>query len=61
LVEEAGRLDLPGRPIAYRTPDNFLRCFGLKKINELPPLPNESEQLELETEETEKTEVAEDK
>ena len=28
LIEEAGRLELPGRPIAYRTTDTFLRCFG---------------------------------
>jgi segregation and condensation protein B len=40
LVEEAGRLDLPGRPIAYRTTENFLRCFGLRKLGELPELPN---------------------
>ena len=39
LVEEAGRLDLPGRPVAYRTTEVFLRCFGLKKLNELPPIP----------------------
>ena len=47
LVEEAGRLDLPGRPIAYRTTETFLRCFGMKKLGELPPLPgaNNSEQL----------------
>lgn len=39
LVEEAGRLDVPGRPIAYRTTANFLRCFGLSSLEELPPLP----------------------
>ena len=49
LVEEAGRLDLPGKPIAYRTTENFLRCFGLKKLSDLPPLPGEEEQLTLET------------
>jgi segregation and condensation protein B len=38
LLEEAGRLDLPGRPIAYRTTDNFLRCFGIRRLSELPPL-----------------------
>lgn len=48
LVEEAGRLDLPGRPIAYRTTDSFLRCFGLRKLSDLPPLPGEEEQLSLE-------------
>ncbi|MCL1831674.1 MAG: SMC-Scp complex subunit ScpB [Oscillospiraceae bacterium] len=50
LIEEAGRLDLPGRPIAYRTTEAFLRCFGLAKLNQLPPLPNENEQLSLESE-----------
>lgn len=39
LVEEAGRLDVPGRPIAYRTTSVFLRCFGLESIDDLPPLP----------------------
>lgn len=36
LIEERGRLDVPGRPILYGTTLNFLRCFGLKSINELP-------------------------
>ncbi len=39
LVEEAGRLDLPGRPLAYRTTPLFLRSFGMQSIEELPPLP----------------------
>lgn len=39
LVEEAGRLDVPGRPITYRTTPNFLRCFGISALSELPPLP----------------------
>lgn len=41
LVEESGRLDLPGRPIAYKTTTNFLRCFGISSLEELPPLPKE--------------------
>jgi len=44
LVEEAGRLPVPGRPITYRTSLQFLRCFGLSSIEELPPLPDRSEQ-----------------
>ena len=36
LVEEAGRLELPGRPISYGTTSNFLRCFGLSSLKELP-------------------------
>ena len=47
LIEEAGRLELPGRPIAYRTTDTFLRCFGIKSLEELPPLPTQEGQLSL--------------
>ena len=43
LVEEAGRLELPGRPIAYRTTDRFLRSFGLESLEDLPALPAEPE------------------
>lgn len=39
LVEEAGRLDVPGRPIAYRTTNVFLRCFGIESLDKLPELP----------------------
>lgn len=48
LVEEAGRLELPGRPIAYRTTDAFLRCFGIGGLEELPPLPTAEGQMSLE-------------
>lgn len=41
LVEEAGRLDVPGKPIVYRTTSVFLRSFGLSSVAELPPLPNQ--------------------
>lgn len=36
LIEECGRLDAPGRPILYQTTPNFLRCFGLSGLDELP-------------------------
>ena len=39
LVEEAGRLDVPGKPIVYRTTAVFLRSFGLSSVADLPPLP----------------------
>ena len=39
LVEEAGRLDIPGKPIVYKTTAIFLRSFGLSSLSELPPLP----------------------
>ncbi len=38
LIEEAGRLNVPGRPIQYRTTANFLRTFGLSSLEELPPI-----------------------
>jgi segregation and condensation protein B len=38
LIEEAGRMDLPGRPVAFRTTDTFLRTFGLTSLRELPPI-----------------------
>ena len=38
LIFEAGRLDTPGRPMIYCTTDNFLKLFGLKNLQELPPL-----------------------
>ncbi len=45
LLEEAGRLDVPGKPIAYRTTPAFLRCFQLTSIDDLPPLPNSEGQV----------------
>ncbi len=38
LIEEAGRLNVPGRPILYRTTPDFLRTFGLSSLEELPPI-----------------------
>ena len=40
LIEEAGRLAVPGRPIQYRTTKNFLRSFGMSNLEELPELPS---------------------
>lgn len=45
LLEEAGRLDVPGKPIAYRTTPTFLRCFQLSSIDDLPPLPGSESQV----------------
>ena len=42
LIEECGRLAVPGRPIQYRTTQNFLRSFGLSSLEELPELPDSS-------------------
>ena len=38
LIEEAGRLNVPGRPIQYRTTPDFLRTFGHSSLEELPPI-----------------------
>ena len=38
LIEEAGRLNVPGRPILYRTTTDFLRTFGISSLAELPPI-----------------------
>ena len=38
LIEEAGRLNVPGRPIQYRTTPDFLRTFGLSSLEELAPI-----------------------
>lgn len=48
LLEEHGRLeDVPGRPIAYRTTENFLRVFGLNSLDALPPIPNSTDQIDF--------------
>ncbi len=44
LLAETGRLDLPGHPIGYRTTENFLRCFGLESLDDLPPLDTEKQE-----------------
>ena len=44
LVEERGRLELPGRPLLYGTTLDFLRCMGLSSLEELPPLPEMKEE-----------------
>lgn len=60
LIEERGRLDLPGRPLVYGTTPEFLRVFGISSLDELPPLPvNEQEQADENTENEDKQETAE--
>ena len=44
LIEEAGRLNIPGKPIAYRTTPIFLRSFGLSSLEQLPVLPEVPEE-----------------
>ena len=59
LIEEAGRLNVPGRPIQYRTTPDFLRTFGLSSLEELPPIEKISfgEPIEAVTEEAPSAEV----
>ena len=45
LIEEKGRLEVPGRPVLYGTTDDFLRCFSLSALSELEELPNVDKQL----------------
>lgn len=52
LIEEKGRLDLPGRPLIYGTTPDFLRCFSISSLDELPDLPQkETESVEEQNEE----------
>lgn len=44
LIEEKGRLDLPGRPLVYGTTDRFLRCFSISSLDDLPDLPQSDEE-----------------
>lgn len=39
LVEESGKIDLPGKPMSYKTTEEFLRMFGYSSLEELPELP----------------------
>ncbi len=40
LVEECGRLDTPGKPLIYKTTSEFLKCFGISSLDELPDISN---------------------
>ena len=55
LIEEAGRLNVPGRPIQYKTTPDFLKTFGLQSLEELPPIDKIAfgEPVELEPQTTE--------
>ena len=56
LIEEKGRLELPGRPLIYGTTENFLRCFNVSDISELPPLPQKNNDEENSEESSENSE-----
>ena len=44
LIEERGRLELPGRPLLYGVTENFLRCFDLQDLSFLPKLPQDGDE-----------------
>ena len=52
MIEEAGRLEVPGRPILYRTTEHFLQAFALETLDDLPALPafTDNEQLSFDME-----------
>ncbi len=47
LIEEAGRMEAPGRPVLFQTTELFLRCFNLPSLEALPPLPQSDEEEKL--------------
>ena len=47
FIVEAGRRDVVGRPMEYRTTPEFLESFGLRALSELPPVDLEAEALEI--------------
>ena len=52
LIRELGRLDAPGRPILLGTTEEFLRCFGVQGLEELPEMdPVQLEDFKAEAEE----------
>lgn len=66
LIEQAGKADLPGKPMTYKVTDVFLKMFGLNSINDLPKLPkyklDSNRQIVIEDleEEQEMTEIKDD-
>lgn len=60
LIEEKGRLDLPGRPLIYGTTDRFLRCFSLNSLDDLPNLPK-TEEVDKITKDDNQTSLFDDK
>ena len=45
MIEEAGKMDAPGRPTMYRVTNEFLKTFGLSSLDELPELPKIKEEM----------------
>ena len=64
LIEEAGKLDLPGKPMSYKTTEEFLKIFGYSSLDELPELPrykmDENHQIVIEELEENSNELEEE-
>ena len=65
LIEQCGKLDVPGRPYLYRTTPKFLRCFGIESLEQLPYIDaprqrNEGEIIPLDIDVPEPNESADD-
>ena len=64
LIEEAGKLDLPGKPMSYKTSDEFLKMFGYSSLDALPELPrykmDENHQIVIEELEENNEEIEEE-
>ena len=58
LIDELGRAETPGRPILYGTTMEFLRTFGLKTLEDLPPLPEKGISEDVSSPETGEEEVS---
>lgn len=65
LIEEAGKLDVPGKPMSYKTTNEFLKTFGYESLKSLPELPkykmNENKQIVIDELLEEKSEIQEEK
>ncbi len=70
LIKESGKLDLPGKPMSYKTTDEFLKMFGYSSLEDLPDLPryklDENHQIVVdeileENEKSEQDELSENK
>ena len=59
FIEEVGRLDTPGRPMLFGTTEEFLRCFGIDSLAELPDFEEETPELFASTQGIENTESGE--
>ncbi len=57
LIQEAGRLELPGRPLLYATTDVFLRTFQIENLEQLPPIPEKKVETNENSENSEKEEL----